>query len=61
MNMLKIKLSKCVKENHLFFPVSSKWKFVFHDGTNEDLGTMWKQAELIYCQMLLCDYEAFHH
>lgn len=23
--------------------------------------TMWKQAELIYCQMLLCGYEAFHH
>lgn len=34
--MLKIKLSKCAKENHLFFPASSKWKFVFHDGTNED-------------------------
>lgn len=59
--MVKIKLSKFAKENHLFFLPSSKWKFVFHDGTNEDFGAMWKQAELIYYQMLLCGYEAFHH
>lgn len=59
--MLKIKLSKCAKENRFFFPAWSKWKFVLHDGTNEDFWTMWEQAELIYCQMLLCDYEAFHH
>lgn len=59
--MLKIKLSKCAKEKSLIFPCSKQMAVCFQDGTNEDFWTMWEQAELIYCQMWLCDCEAFHH
>lgn len=59
--MLKIKLSKCEKEYHLFSPFFKQMKVCFSWWNKWRFEAMWKQAELIYCQMLLSGHEAFHH